>query len=118
MFPNKVYHCSCVSFTVKLCLVDGNYSFESIIKRLLKEKLKEKIFTVKCGYANEDVVFSCRRHMNFKTVCEDYHGSNSCKKCLRSFLQTMYVRYDYTNFDLPLSVKKNNKTLCLFVKKL
>ena len=33
-FPEKVYHCSCVSLDVKLCLVNGNYSLTDICNEI------------------------------------------------------------------------------------
>ena len=31
MFPQTVYHCSCVSLQIKLCLVNGHYSLKDIV---------------------------------------------------------------------------------------
>ena len=115
MYPNKVYHCSCVDFEIKLCLIDGIYSFKDIILRLMKRlNLNQKIYATKCN--NGDVVFSCRHHMCLTTVCEKY--DKTCLRCIKTFLQTSYWSYKHTNFDLPLYIKKENKTLCLIVKKL
>ena len=83
MFPQRVYHCSCVAFEVKLC-------------------------------CNNYVVFSCRQHMPLVTYCK-----MDCLKCIKTFLQTSYYWcYEYTNFDLPLYVKKEKKVLRLIVEKL
>ena len=116
MYPNKVYHCSCVAFEIKLCLIDGIYSLKDIILRLMKRlNLSQKIYATKCNN-NDDVVFSCRNHMCLSTVCEKYE--KTCFRCLKTFLRTSFWSYNYTNFDVPLIVKKENKTLCLIVKKL
>lgn len=116
MFPRRVYHCPCVAFEVKLCLVDGIYSFKDIISRLNKRlNLNRKIYSSKCR--NDDVIFSCRHHMCFVTVCEKYN--KTCLRCIKTFLQTSYYwSYEHTNFDLPLHIKKEKKTLCLMVEKL
>ena len=31
MFPKKVYHCPCVAFEIKLCLINGDYLLKDII---------------------------------------------------------------------------------------
>ena len=116
MFPEKVYHCPCVAFEVKLCLVDGIYSLKDIILRL-NEKLNSncKVYCSKC--CNDNVVFSCRQHMSFVTNCEK--DNKTCLKCIKTFLQTSYYwSYEHTNFDLPLLIKKEKKVLCLVVEKL
>ena len=116
MFPQKVYHCPCVAFEVKLCLVDGIYSLRDIISKLNEKlNLKYKIYSSKCR--NNEVVFSCRQHMDFVTNCEI--DNKTCLRCIKTFLQTAYYwSYEYTNFDLPLLVKQEKKVLCLLVEKL
>ena len=96
MFPKRVYHCQCVAFEVKLCLVDGHYTLRDIISKL-NEKINfsHKIYSSKCG--NEEVIFSCRKHMSFSTGCEI--DNKRCLKCIKTFLQTSYSCYEYTNFD-------------------
>lgn len=118
MYPKSVYHCQCVAFQVKMCLIEGHYSLNDIIA-YLNEKLNEthKIYASKCG--NDEVVFSCREHMSLKSVCEENDGGKRCLRCMKTYLKTAYYCcYDHTNFDLPLSVKKDKKTLCLIVEKL
>ena len=115
MFPTKVYHCSCVAFEVKLCLVNGIYSLKDIISKLNEKLSNCKIYCSQC--CNDIVVFSCRQHMCFITNCEK--DKKTCLKCIKTFLQTSYYWcYEHTNFDLPLLIKKEKKTLCLIVKKL
>ena len=116
MFPEKVYHCPCVALQVKKCLVDGVYSLKDFISRLNKEVYSNhKIYCSKC--CNDNVVFSCRQHMNFITNCERYQ--KTCLRCIKTFLQTSYYwSYEHTNFDLPWVVKKEKKVLCLIVEKL
>ena len=58
----RVYHCPCVAFEIKLCLINGNYSLKDIVSNL-NEKVNShrKIYCSKCG--NNEVIFSCRKHM-------------------------------------------------------
>ena len=116
MYPKRVYHCPCVAFEIKLCLVEGVYSLKDIVSNL-NQKVNPscKIYSSKCG--NEEVIFSCRKHMSFVSGCEIY--KKRCLKCIKTYLQTAYhCCYEYTNFDLPLLIKKEKKVLCLIVKKL
>ena len=115
MFPKRVYHCPCVAFEIKLCLVDGIYSLKDIISKLNKKiNSNYKIYCSKCR--NDEVVFSCRQHMSFVTNCEK--DNEICLKCIKTFLKTAYYCYEYTNFDLPMLIKQDKKVLCLIVKKL
>ena len=115
MFPKRVYHCPCVAFEIKLCLVDGFYSLKDIISNLNKKvNSNHKVYCSKCR--DEQVVFSCRQHMYFVTDCEI--DDKTCFKCIKMYLQTAcYWSYEYTNFDLPMSIKKDKKVLCLVVEK-
>ena len=116
MYPKKVYHCPCVAFEIKLCLVDGYYSLKDIVSKLNENvSSSHKIYSSKCG--NEEVIFSCRKHMAFISGCEI--DNTRCLKCIRTYLQTAYhCCYEHTNFDLPLLIKKEKKVLCLIVEKL
>ena len=116
MYPKKVYHCPCVAFEIKLCLVNGDYSLKDIVSKL-NEKVNSdrKIYCSKCG--NEEAIFSCCEHMSLISGCEI--DNKRCIKCIKTYLQTAYYCcYDYTNFDLPLAIKKEKKVLCLVVEKL
>ena len=118
MFPKNIYHCPCVNFEIKLCLVNGHYSLDDICKKL-NEKFdtEQKIYCSKCGYNLEDAIFSCRKHMSMLSYCEKH--DKECKRCIKRYLQIAYrCCYDYTSFDLPISIKKENKTLCLIIKKI
>ena len=116
MYPNKVYHCPCVGLEIKLCLVNGHYSLKDIISKL-NEKVNtdRKIYSCKCG--QNEVIFSCRKHMSMISGCEI--DNQRCIRCIKIYLKTAYhCCYDQTNFDLPLSIKKEKKVLCLIVEKL
>lgn len=130
MFPNKVYHCPCVSLVIKLCLVNGDYSLKDICKKLNQKIDNRKIYCSKCGDDLQDVIFSCTDHMRLVifSVKEDEDSSyielhqktkDSCRYCLKKYLKTAYsCCYDYTNFDLPLTIKKQKKVLCLCLDKI
>ena len=34
MYPKNVFHCPCVAFQVKMCLIEGHYSLKDIISYL------------------------------------------------------------------------------------
>ena len=115
MYPKKVYHCPCVAFEIKLCLINGDYSLKDIVSKL-NEKVNSnrKIYCSKCG--NEEVIFSCRKHMSLISGCEI--DNKRCLKCIKTYLETAFeCCYEYTNFDLPLLIKKEKKVLCLIVDK-
>ena len=114
MFPKRVYHCPCVALEIRLCLINGNYSLKDIVSNLNEKVNSHKIYCSKCG--NNEVIFSCRKHMTLKSGCEI--DNKRCLKCIKTYLQTAYCYYEYTNFDLPQLVKKNKKTLCLIFEKL
>ena len=114
MFPTRVYHCSCVAFEIRLCLINGQYSLNDIVSKLNEKVNGGKIYSIKCG--NNEVVFSCRNHMQFTTKCEI--DKKRCLKCIRSYLKNCYDNYEYTNFTLPILVKKKKQTLALIIKKI
>ena len=115
MYPKRVYHCPCVAFEIKLCLIDGYYSLKDIVWKLNENvNSSKKIYSSKCG--NEEVIFSCRKHMSLITLCEI--DNKRCLKCIKIYLQTAYNCYEYTNFDLPMLIKKERKVLCLNIEKL
>ena len=127
MFPNKVYHCPCVNLEIKLCLVNGQYSLKDIVKKLNEKIDDRKIYCSKCGDDLQGVIFSCTEHMNlviFSTkevdgyIELDEQLKNSCKYCLKKYLKVAYhCCYDYTNFDVPITIKKEKKVLCLRIPK-
>ena len=117
MFPKTVYHCSCVDLEIKLCLVNGHYSLKDIVKKLNEKVAFHKIYCLKCGDNLENVIFSCRKHMSLISYCE--LDNERCLRCIKRYLKIAYdCCYDYTNFDLPMSIKKEKKVLCLIVEKL
>ena len=129
MYPNKVYHCPCVSFEIKLCLVNGNYSLKDICEKLNQTE-NGKLYCCKCGDGLQDIIFSCINHMQlvvFSVKLQDDDSyfeieqktKNSCKYCIRKYLQAAYsCCYEHTSFDIPLAIKKEKKVLCLRLTKL
>ena len=128
MYPNKVYHCQCVSLDVKLCLVNGDYSLKDIITKLRQSKVNRLFYCCKCGDDKQDIIFSCENHMRL-TVFNGKHddgyihlnqqSKNNCKRCIKKYLKTSYnCCYQHTNFDIPLSIKKEKKVVCLRLTKL
>ena len=123
MFPNKVYHCPCVDLEIKLCLVNGHYSLKDICKQLNQKIDNRKIYCSKCG--DDNVIFSCVEHLHLVVFSVKTNGTHieidekiksSCKICLKKYLQVAYnCCYDYTDFNLPMAVKKEKKVLCLRV---
>ena len=128
MYPNKVYHCPCVSLEIKLCLVNGHYSLKNICKKLNQSKYERQLYSCKCGDGKKDIIFSCINHMELVifSVKEDggyfyldQKTKDSCKFCIRKYLQSSYsCCYDKTDFDVPIEVKKKKKVLCLRLKKI
>ena len=128
MYPDKVYHCQCVSLDIKLCLVNGEYSLKDICKKLRESKVNRKLYCCKCGDGKRDVIFSCVDHMQLtiftvkhdnEYVHLDENSKNSCKCCIKKYLQTAYsCCYQHTSFDILLAIKKEKKVLCLRLTKL
>ena len=125
-FPKKVYHCSCLNSVIISCLLDGIYSLGDICKEINQFKTNlMKIYCVKCGDNNEDVVFSCTQHMAIVIFSVKMHApeklpdkaTDDCNieltdetktyfaKCVKKYLQKMYYHYHCTNFDLPMATK-------------
>ena len=112
MYPNKVYHCPCVSLEIKLCLINGQYSLKDICNRLNQSKEHRRIYCCKCGDGLQNIIFSCINHIKQKT-------KTSCRSCLRKHLQAIYSRcYEHTDFNVPAEIKKKKKTLCLRLTKI
>ena len=109
-------------------MVNGNYSLKDICKTLNQKIDERKIYCSKCGDDLQDVIFSCTEHMHlvifsikkdngYIELTEEI--KKSCKYCLKKYLKTAYhCCYNYTNFDLPLTIKKEKKVLCLILNKL
>ena len=118
MFPKNVYHCPCVNLQIKLCLVNGQYSLTDICEKVRKEIVGDNIYYCKCGNESEHAIFSCKKHMRMISGCE-LNDNQRCHRCMKNYLQLAYnCCYDHTSFDVPMSVKKEKKTLMLIVEKI
>ena len=128
MYPNKVYHCQCVSLDVKLCLVNGDYSLKDICTKLRQSKVNRLFYCCKCGDSKQNVIFSCFDHMQLTIFYGKYNdgclhlqqqSKNKCKRCIKKYLQLVHSScYEHTNFDIPLTIKKERKVLCLSLEKI
>ena len=124
-FPKKVYHCPCASFNIKLCLVNGDYCLKNICNKL-NQHVGDKLYCARCG--DQDVIFSCRKHMAMVVFSQKMHDGyielteqteNCCLLCIKKYLERAYhCCYDYVDFNLPMTIKKEKKTLCLCLRKI
>ena len=125
-FPKKVYRCACLGQIITSCLHHGVYALSDIIDEIKQAECNEtkKIFCVKCGQHNENVVFSCADRMSILIIvamcynCTElpnetnvtvdmFNGAKTyCCGCIRKYLREMYHYYHFLNFDLQFSVKK------------
>ena len=62
IFPEKVYRCDCLVKVIASCLANQAYSLMDICEKV-NETDGEKIYCVKCGKNDQDVVLSCSYHM-------------------------------------------------------
>ena len=124
MFPNKVYHCSCVSLEIKLCLVNGQYSLKDICKKLNETIVDKKIYCSKCGDDLQNVIFSCVNHMQIVILSCTQVGTyveltetakNSCKICIKN----IYKRHANVVMNIPTltyqSQLKKRRKCCVCV---
>ena len=120
MYPNKVYHCPCVSLEIKLCLVNGEYSLKDICKKLNQTIDDKKIYCCKCGDNRQNVIFSCVNHMQLVILSCKNDGSyveltetaKNCKICIKKYLQiACECCYEHTDFDVPIAIKKKEKSV-------
>ena len=120
-FPKKVYRCACLGKVISSCFQHGIYALSDIIDEIKETECTEtKIFCVKCGQHDENVVFSCADHMSVLVIvamrykCTELpnetnitvSGQTYCRGCIRKCLREMYYYYHFLNFDLQFSSKK------------
>ena len=65
-FAKKVYRCACLGEVMTSCFQHGIYALSDIIDEIKESECTQtkKIFCVKCGQHNENVVFTCADHMS------------------------------------------------------
>ena len=126
-FPKKVYRCACLGKVISSCFQHGIYALSDIIDKIKETECTEtrKIFCVKCGQHDENVVFSCADHMSVLVIvamrykCTELPNETNitvsifdsghqtyCRGCIRKCLREMYYYYHFLNFDLQFSSKK------------
>ena len=125
-FPKKVYRCACLGQVITSCFHNGIYALSDIIDEIKEAECEEtkKIFCVKYGQRNENVVFSCAHHMGILIIVarrfdctESPNDANVtisicgsiktfCCGCIKKYLREMYNYYHFLNFNLKFSAKK------------
>ena len=128
-FPRKVYRCPCLANVITSCLHDGIYALADILDEIKQTKCTEstRIFCVKCGKDDQNVVFSCGDHMSILVVSAKMYGCTElpnnknltihlfdglktyCCGCVRKYLREMYYYYHVINFDLPFSIENRKR---------
>ena len=128
-FPQKVYRCACLGRIITSCFHNGIYALSDILDEVKEAECDEtkKIFCVKCGRHDENVVLSCADHMGILiivakrfdctelpnetnitiSICENI--KTFCCGCIRKHLREMYNYYHFLNFDLKFSKKPKLK---------
>ena len=105
-FPEIVYRCDCLADAVASCLSKETYSFKDICKEVNKID-GEKIYSVKCGENDRDVVLSCSNHMpmgifavqlSANDVVVLLETNNSCLTCIRKYLRENYYIFKHEIF--------------------
>ena len=105
-FPEKVYRCDCLAKAIASCLANQACSLKDICEEVNKID-GEKIYCVKCGENEQDLVLSCGYHMPIAifavkssstgTILVD-KTKNCCLTCIKKYLQEMYHIFGHENF--------------------
>ena len=107
-YPEKVYRCTCLARVIAFCLVNEIYSLVDICVKV-NQTIREKIYCVKCGKNQQNVIFSCTDHMPMvifavetsqSTVSLRDETKNYCQICVKKYLQEMYYLFEHLNFKL------------------
>ena len=104
-FPEIVYRCDCLAEAIAFCLTKETCSLKDICEEVNKID-GEKIFTVKCGENERDVVLSCRYHMPLvifavKSIANDVvllDTKDYCLPCIKKYLQQHYYIFQHEIF--------------------
>ena len=110
-FPKKVYRCDCLADAIASCLTKKTYSYKNIceeVNNIDAEKIDDaKIYCIKCGENNEDIVLSCIDHMpmgifsvqlNTNVPVFLIQTKNSCLTCIRKYLLENYFIFNHVTF--------------------
>ena len=103
-FPEIVYRCDCLAEAIASCLTKETYSLKDICEEVNKID-GEKIYTVKCGENERDVVLTCRYHMPMSIFAVESSANgvvsldkNYCLQCIRKYLQQNYYIFEHEIF--------------------
>ena len=81
-FPKTVYRCTCLRVVITSCFQRGIYAFTDIVDEITKSRCCEttRIFCVKCGRDDENVVFTCADHMSVFVVALQVYWTTQWSK--------------------------------------
>ena len=104
-YPKKVYRCECLADVVACCLIEKTLSFKDICHKANQIE-GEKVYSVKCGQDNCDVVLSCSAHMPMGIFAVRLWANNVvlidvdnfCLKCIKNYLTNNYYTFNYVTF--------------------
>ena len=104
-YPKKVYRCDCVAEVVTCCLIEKTLSLKHICQKL-NENDGQKVYVVKCGPHNDDVVMSCAAHMPMAIFSVQLWANNVvlvdvdkfCLNCIKKYLTNNYHVFDFVTF--------------------
>ena len=105
-FPELVYRCDCLADPIASCLSNKKYSFKDICNTI-NEINGEKIYSVKCGEDDKDIVLSCSGHMPMGIFAVQLSANdavvlletkNSCLTCIRKYLRENYFLFKHVIF--------------------
>ena len=105
-FPEIVYRCDCLAEAIASCLTKETYSLKDICEEVNKID-GEKIYSVKCGENERDVVLSCSYHMPMAIFAVESSANgvvlldktkNCCLTCIRKYLLENYYIFKHEIF--------------------
>lgn len=105
-FPELVYRCDCLADPLASCLKKQTLSFKDICHEINKIE-GAKIYSVKCGENNKDVVLTCSGHMPMEVFAVQVNQNdavvlletkNSCLTCIRKYLRDNYYIFKHEIF--------------------
>ena len=105
-FPEIVYRCDCLIEPIACCFNKKTYSFKDICNEINKMN-GEKIYSVKCGEDDKDIVLSCSAHMPMGIFAVQLSANdavvlletkNSCLTCIRKYLRENYYLFKHVIF--------------------
>ena len=109
--PKKVYRCDCLGDAIASCLTKKTYSYKDICEEVNKKKREKidggKVYCVKCGENNEDIVISCIDHLSMGIFSVQLNTNvpvillqtkNSCLTCIRKYLLENYYIFKHVTF--------------------